>query len=336
VEHYRPTAHTRFDIKPHLILKAWAQEQPDHMPGIGRQTVKVEIASSVCMQFFEAIRPRLSAILSFEATRSRPRTERMFEKIRGHTIYAPGINSDSIVLDLGANRGEFSRRMRARFGGTYHLIEANPVLAEMLRTEGHFPVWHYAVANSEGLIRFNIARNDEGSSILTLPEESPYDSILSETVEVRARKLESLFQEIGTPRIDLLKIDIEGAEVQVLQGATSEILRGIGQITVEFHCHASFGFDLHSQVEEVIRRLRRHGFLCLDFSARSRGNVLFVNRDRYGITRFQSALWGFRLDPPPSVPGLWGRLPTSMRRVLRHLLDRALGEGTRADCPIGD
>jgi len=44
--------------------------------------------------------------------------------------------------------------MSARYGGTYYLVEANPVLAEALRVEGSFPVWHCAVADTEGPITF--------------------------------------------------------------------------------------------------------------------------------------------------------------------------------------
>src|SRR5262249_33951043 len=162
-----------------------------------------------------------------------------------------------------------------------------------LRVEGRFPVWHCAVAATEGPIHFNIAQNDEGSSILNLPVESVYNCVLHETIEVQARKLESLFNEIRAPRIDVLKMDIEGAEVMVLRSLADTILRAIGQITVEFHSDPVFGFDLHRDVEEIICFLRRRGFLCLDFSDcdKPRGNVLFVNRAINRIRWLQGMMW---------------------------------------------
>ncbi len=39
----------------------------------------------------------------------------------------------------------------------------------------------------------------------------------------------------GVDRIDLLKIDIEGAEIGMFDDCTDEELSSIGQITVEFH-----------------------------------------------------------------------------------------------------
>jgi FkbM family methyltransferase len=186
---------------------------------------------------------------------------------------------------------------RARYGGTYYLVEANPVLAEALRVEGSFPVWHCAVAATEGPIPFHIAHNDTGSSLLTLPRESVYNCVLHETVQVQAKTLESLLTEIRAPRIDLLKMDIEGAEVMVLRSLSGATLRAIGQITVEFHSDPVFGFDLRRDVEEVIRSLQRHGFLCVDFSGTSRLDVLFVNCALHRIPWLQRMMWEFWTPP---------------------------------------
>jgi FkbM family methyltransferase len=177
------------------------------------------------------------------------------------------------------------------------------VLAEALRLEGRFPVWHCAVAATEGPIPFHIAHNDTGSSLLNLPLESVYNCVLHETVQVPAKTLESLLTEIRAPRIDLLKMDIEGAEVMVLRSLSGATLRAIGQITVEFHSDPVFGFNLRRDVEEVIRSLQCHGFLCLDFSGTARLDVLFVNRALHHIPWLQRVLWEFRTTPRAGSQG---------------------------------
>ena len=244
----------------------------------------------------------------------------MFATIHTHTIYTPPLGADAVVLDLGAYRGEFAQEMSARYGGTYYLVEANPVLAEALRVEGNFPVWHYAVADTEGPIHFHIAYNDEGSSILNLPMESVYNCVLRETVQVQAKKLESLLTEIRAPRIDLLKMDIEGAEVMVLRSLSGSTLRAIGQITVEFHSDPVFGFDLRRDVEEVIRSLERQGFLCLDFSGRARLDVLFVNRAVHRIPWWQRGMWQWQTTPPSWLSGLGHPLPPAVKNRIRQTL----------------
>jgi hypothetical protein len=56
----------------------------------------------------------------------------------------------------------------------------------------------------------------------------------------------------GMSRIDLLKVDVEGAEMEVLRGA-SRVLGITQRIVLEFHSHA-----LLLQVQEI---LARNGFV---------------------------------------------------------------------------
>src|SRR5262245_56000286 len=110
----------------------------------------------------------------------------MFETIGSHTIYTAGLSSKPMILDLGAHRAEFAAAVHARYGAVCHLVEANPDLADALRSAVDFPVLERAIADRDGVVRFNIARNDTGSSILTLQEESKWDLVLAKSIEVRA------------------------------------------------------------------------------------------------------------------------------------------------------
>jgi FkbM family methyltransferase len=250
-----------------------------------------------------------------------------FPNIQGHTIFASPLTQDSVVLDLGSNRGHFANEVNKHYGGVFYLVEPNPVLAETLRVENHFPVWQCAVATRDQPVSFNIAQNDEGSSILSLPEQSIHNCVLQQTIEVPAKRLETLIAETGARRIDLVKMDIEGAEVAVLRSLPEVTLRmAIGQISVEFHGDSVFGFHLDREVEEVIRYLRRCGFLCLDFSgSRSRRNVLFINRSLHSISWLQGITWEWRV---------WFALirksvPKALQTKLHRLRDRVTGMATR-------
>lgn len=59
-----------------------------------------------------------------QATRHPP----LFANVRGHHFLAKPINRDSVVLDLGANHGEFSKSIESRFGCRPRMVEANPDL----------------------------------------------------------------------------------------------------------------------------------------------------------------------------------------------------------------
>lgn len=72
----------------------------------------------------------------------------------------------------------------------------------------------------------------------------------SETVTCEIRTLSSVLDEQLVPRIDLLKIDVEGAEEDVLRGIREEHWPLIRQIMIETH----FGKEQSSRVAAELRR----------------------------------------------------------------------------------
>ena len=247
----------------------------------------------------------------------------MFENVRGHTIYADVLGAESTIVDLGANLGDFSRLMKARLGGgKYVLVEANPLLAEKIRQGGAFPVWSYAMTSKAGRVSFNVSKNIEGSSMLTLPQESIWNSVLEKTIEVEALPLDRLVEIAGIDKIDLLKMDIEGAEIDVIHSISRPLLEKIGQITVEFHSDPMFGFSLVREVEGAMAYLEKNGFACMDFSEGTRRDVLFVNRRIHDLPWRQRMMWRWRTHRPPGLAKIWLKIPPPWRAKLYGMIDR--------------
>ncbi len=246
----------------------------------------------------------------------------MFETIHGHTIYTPSLKDDSIIVDLGANHGHFSRDMKRRFGGQYFLAEANPVLVSIIRSQGGFLVWENAITSKAGTVSFNVSQNDIGSSMLTLPQQSIWNAVLDKTIEVQAITLDQLMNLTGNTRIDLLKMDIEGSEIEVIHSISKPLLDNIGQITVEFHSDPMFGFSLVEEVEKSMVYLQRNGFWCMDFSEGTRCNVLFINRKIYKMPWRMRIMWKLRTNRPSWISKLWLMIPGSWRSRLYTFLGK--------------
>jgi FkbM family methyltransferase len=134
------------------------------------------------------------------------------------------------VIDVGANVGYFSAvcAQRVGFEGQVYAIEASPFLAERLRqcvaevAGGPIRVYHSAVWRSSGVVSFNAASNSGWSS---LRENATFETLA--TVQVPAITLDDFVLRENIQRVRVLKLDIEGAEIDALMGAEELLKSGI-------------------------------------------------------------------------------------------------------------
>jgi FkbM family methyltransferase len=153
--------------------------------------------------------------------------------IKEHTIIEEYLIGKPLnIIDMGACLGEFSEAIRN--GYTLNraiLVEANPTNYKQLPTHSNYVVVNNAVSNI-------------ANSVLQFREDvnSPYNGSLvfdyfpnAVVHNIPTITLSELIALSGAKEIDILKIDIEGAEYDVLSNAKPEDLQKCKQITVEFH-----------------------------------------------------------------------------------------------------
>lgn len=207
----------------------------------------------------------------------------MFVSFRGHTLYRAGLKRGLCVVDLGVNHGGFREALLNFVGNAvFHGVEANPQLAEAAQANGYTTLEHAAISqHTTGTVRFRIAENDEASSILPLQESRVTGAVEVDSVEVAARTMESVLADIPG-FIDVVKVDIEGAETDGLANLSPATLARVGQFTVEFHRDSVFQFDLSDSTRGALAHLAAYGFLALSFEA-SDIDVLLLNRTHFHI-----------------------------------------------------
>jgi FkbM family methyltransferase len=146
-----------------------------------------------------------------------------------------------IVIDGGANGGQYAKWMRGcGFGGT--IISFEPasetfaLLSDAARGDDDWHCRQEALGPNDGHVVLNLTRTSLGSSVFrrsSLHSHMWPDDIDAGTERVRVRSLRSLWDELGCEgsRV-LLKLDVEGAELSVLQGA-GPVLRSIALLELE-------------------------------------------------------------------------------------------------------
>jgi FkbM family methyltransferase len=91
-----------------------------------------------------------------------------------------------------------------------------------------------------------------------------------------------------TQRVDLLRLDIEGAEVDVLLDC-EDLLGPVQNLAVDYHSL----FKRPQRLDELIALLTRAGFR-MDFRATSQSQAPFLYRDLRGMMEFQLHIFAFR------------------------------------------
>ncbi len=179
---------------------------------------------------------------------------RSFAKRWGYEIYGPprayatqrslaGLlrqEKINLVLDVGANLGQFVDELWAA-GYTGQVVSFEPLAsahAQLVDKARRYPNWtiadRTAVGARTGAVDINISGNSVSSSVLPmLPSHSraePHSAYVG-TETVPMHRLDDLYSLSATDRA-VLKIDVQGYEKEVLQGAT-EVLASCRAVITE-------------------------------------------------------------------------------------------------------
>jgi len=211
-----------------------------------------------------------------------------FCKVAGHLVFSPQIKRDSIVIDFGANRGAFSNEMAERFHARCFAVEPDRSLF-LLIDDRRTTKFNVAITARDGPSLFFQSTNSEaGSVIRNLQDRWPIAG--ESTVEGLSWK--GFLREAGLTEssIDVLKMDVEGAELDIIESFSRRDLSRVKQITVEFHDWLNE--ELHARTLKAIRRLTSMDFIGVTDAPNHSWPVelLFVNRGLVEFNRTQKAL----------------------------------------------
>jgi len=219
----------------------------DGKPDVGRARFRWSVrlnGEDMPVMTFNFNRGDTVLTLKFDLDESKSNEKTILNFLQGGKFYEPDVShillkvlgDGDVVFDIGANVGFFTLLAATLVGPAGHVVAFEPDAANLVRLRANctlndlrnVTVIEKAVTSQEGQVRFFINSDDSGGNALWDPGQFPGNqkslanpvslAVVATTLDSECARLK-----LGTPK--LIKIDTEGADQGVLEGARDLLSR---------------------------------------------------------------------------------------------------------------
>ena len=174
-------------------------------------------------------------------------------------FFIRSLRTDSVVLDIGAYIGQYTL-LAAKYAPTGRVIALEP------HPESYQRLLANIALNRLGNVQaLNLAAGQRPEQASLLLSDQPFSSGLLPTgrsddgvADVEVVPVDQIVREAALPRVDVMKVDVEGAERQVVRGAYETLSRFHPIVIVELDRERERAFG--DEPEEILGYLRDLGY----------------------------------------------------------------------------
>ena len=201
----------------------------------------------------------------------------------------------NVFMDVGAHTGSFTKLFHSKIKtGTSYLFEPIPEFYQKIKEDTYFKNCHthnIALSSTTGEAEFSVNELPETSSLLhfdhDLQETLGLNKKVNRRIKVLTESLDNFARDFQISKIDFIKIDVQGAEMDVLKGA-EKILPNVDWVFTEVSFKPIYKGS--STFDQVFNFFVANNFIMVQLIPVYRGehnellqcDVLFVNRSIYG------------------------------------------------------
>lgn len=194
-------------------------------------------------------------------------------------IYGTGeqdVQKGDIVLDCGANVGVFTRVALDRGASKVIAIEPAPENLESLRRNfkdeiaaGRVIVYPKGVWDKDDLLTLHVDANNTAADTFVISR--------AETSEVKVplTTIDKLVSELNLPRVDYIKMDIEGAEPNALRGAHETLVRWKPRMSISAYHQPDHPVVIPKIIHETRPDYKMECGPCAEANGHIRPDVLY-------------------------------------------------------------
>jgi len=205
--------------------------------------------------------------------------QRFGSEYGGWNVAVSQLNENSIIYSFGVGEdASFDIALMQKYGCVIHAFDPTPRSFQWVQ-EQNFPpdfiMHNYGISNRDGLALFNPPENPAHVSHTLLDRLTTKDK----AIEVSVKKLSTTMKELGHWKIDLLKMDIEGAEYLVIEDIKNNNSPPPKQLLIEFH-HRFNNVGIN-KTKDAIKTIKEMGYF--QFQPLARNSALYTTENNVPI-----------------------------------------------------
>jgi len=179
------------------------------------------------------------------------------------------LHENMTCLDIGANIGYYATIESQSVGKLGHVIaiEPSPINFSFLKRNmklqknSNYELYNFAMGNIEGEINFLISEKSNLSRVVQEGENIPDGC---ELIKIPLKTVDNLIEEMNVEKIDLIRMDVEGYELQILEGSKNSIKKFKPMIQIELHTEILGPKDL----KKILKDLQNFGYQIKSYTPR--------------------------------------------------------------------
>lgn len=188
------------------------------------------------------------------------------------------IKNDDIIIDIGGHIGLFSiyASQKCKSGKIFTfepVIDNFKILRENIETNKNKNIFpeNIAISNKNSKVTIFLSDDDAGHGMY---------SKSSNSITINAINLEEIFLKNNLKKCDFLKIDAEGAEFDILENISEDMLKTISKIVIEYHI---FEDNSIKRLENIMEKFEKNGFKITKNPYSDTLGLMFLNNESYNF-----------------------------------------------------